>query len=114
MFIQSESGLLINLNTVEEIGLSHYYETDGVPGVLCDLVAFGVGRPKHRGKEPFADDNRYIVQQKRPKDCYEVLDEIADAIRDGRHFYSALDWWGRKRHNRSAEHRTMLDEECKK
>jgi hypothetical protein len=85
MWIESCSGLLINLDEIREIGSSRPYNLgdETSPHWVYDLVAFGVGR-----NPIFSDENRYLMRHASSREVHRGLERLADAIRDGRSYHS--------------------------
>lgn len=96
MFVQCESGHIINVANVQEFGIRQYH-LDLIPAWPTktakktphyDLIAFGVGKVVYAGEQVFADEHRYIIQHATWEMADAALKELAHQLAQASPFVS--------------------------
>ncbi len=101
MWIESQSGNLINLDAIREFGII-VNDTRGegdpfeYPHVSYDLYAFDVGHVEQSlgRRKPFADSHRYLLQHARHEECAHVFKKLKDAIKTGASYFNCNEVYG--------------------
>jgi hypothetical protein len=99
MWIESESGNLINSDAVREIVIVGPYDIDDDLTGLYDLYCFNIGEvfTIHETAEGalvrgqvFRDAHRYLIQHARShEECRRVLERLKEALRNGSRYFDA-------------------------
>jgi hypothetical protein len=94
MWIECESGNLINSDVVSEFAIIGPYDVeeegpDGAPHSLYDLYAFNVGDVTTIHGPVFRDPHRYLVQHTDYETCDQIRRRLTEKLRNGARFFSA-------------------------